>query len=111
MEKIPFRLIRREGRPLLLEVEITNTKKSPRKYVVRADTEHLSFSPSGAIRTFVKKTENVLPGSKTYVSIKVYPRPTTKEGTYTVSLTVDECVDSYEYVDERKVFNINIPVV
>ena len=109
MEKVPLRLVLREGRPMLIEITIENTRRQPRKYVVYGEAEELSFSSTGRERRFVKRVGTVLPGGTARVDVRVYPRPTTRPGEYTVRLRVEECVDSYDYVESSK--EIVVPVV
>ncbi len=110
--KVPFKLILRERRPLIIEVSIRNNKGSERKYVVSAETgKELSLSPSGLAKFQTVKTQKLYPGESTVVSFKVYPRTTTKPGTYSVRLIVDECIDDYEHVVESKEIEVRVPVV
>jgi uncharacterized membrane protein len=110
--KVPFKLVLRERRPLIIEVSIRNNKSSERKYVVSAEADReLSFSPTGLAKYETIRTQKLYPGEATVVSFKVYPRTTTRPGTYAVKIIVDECIDDYEHVVESKELDVKVPVV
>ena len=110
--KIPFRLVLRERRPITIEVSIKNNRSGERKYVVTAETDkELSFSPSGLAKYQTIRTKKVYPGETVLVTFRVYPRVTTRPGTYTVKITVDECVDDYEHVIGTKEVDVKVPVI
>ena len=110
--KIPFRLSIRDARPLVLEITIRNNAQRERKYVVSIETDNnLSLSHSGLARYGEKKTRTLYPGETEIVTFKIYPRATTKPGEYTVKVTVDECVDSYEHVINSREFDVRVPVI
>ena len=110
--KIPFRLSLRDQRPLLLEVNIRNNAQRERKYVVSIETDsNLSLSVSGLARYGEKKTKTLYPGESETVVFKIYPRPTTRPGEYTVKVSVDECLDSYNQVLDRRELVVRVPVV
>ena len=112
IRKIPFRLVLHDKRPLVIEVHIRNNKPSERKYVVTIESgKDLSLSPSGLARFATERTGKVYPGESTTLFFKIYPRATTKPGTYEVKITVDECIDDYEHVEETRALSVKVPVI
>lgn len=110
--KIPFRIVLRDRKPMVVEVLIRNNASRERKYVVSLDTGYdLSVAPTGLARFDTRRVQTLYPGERAVVSFKIYPRATTKPGDYTISITVDECVDDYNHVVDSKEFPIKVPVI
>ena len=110
--KIPFRIVLRDRKPMVVEVLVRNNAPRERKYVISLDTGHdLSVAPTGLARFDTKKIQTLYPGERATVAFKIYPRPTTKPGNYTVYITVDECVDDYNHVVESKEISIRVPII
>jgi len=112
VRKVPFRLLLRDRRPIVLEVNIKNNTPREKKYVVSVETDNnLSLKPSGLARYESKKTQTLYPGENSTVSFKIYARATTTPGEYPVKVIVDECVDSYDHVVNSKEIVVRVPVV
>ncbi len=110
LAKVPFKLVAREGRPLIVEVIIRNTSGERRGYEVVAEAEGVSFSQSGLAKYFTKRVE-IPKGGEGVVRIKVFARPTTTPGEYLVSVAVRECSVDYATVYSEKRLQTKVPVI
>ena len=109
---VPYKLVLSGRKPVILEVTVKNTSSEPKLMSVLVEVPYdLSLNAGGYVRRQEHRIGELKPGEEKKVEYHIFAKPTTLPGTYEITVTVLEHMDSYEYVAGETKKNVRLTVV